>query len=374
MAQSEPSFFQMCSFLVNWRKRIAACLLLLLIPGKVIGAEYTGKFGNDAARARLDFGNERVSGFLCVEASGLSLQTTLYEINGQNPTGKIQGSLRSGDQIVGSISADRETRGRNISWKGTVSLGQRTQRIVLSRDQQQGTESGNHFGRGGDAGIEPGYLTARVSIDNFDRAISLLQSTNTITKIDIAPGEDRISFLYGTYLDKCTRRVAESILLALTVDEFKLRATYDQLVASRLFTSVRTEDRGAGPESEEIPIPRAAIPRQRDPETAISNFLDGIVERYFRQLRNTPDACRRHDGQNILVSLRPLPEGSRDPIVISQLETNKFYVRRFDISGLIPNPNDQNPWAHWRSPMDMMRQGWSTSLFHAAQQWSTRSS
>src|SRR5262249_14034015 len=24
---------------------------------------------------------------------------------------------------------------------------------------------------------------------------------------------------------------------------------------------------------------------------------------------------------------------------------------------LKPNPIDQNPWAHWRSPMDMMRQG-----------------
>jgi len=24
---------------------------------------------------------------------------------------------------------------------------------------------------------------------------------------------------------------------------------------------------------------------------------------------------------------------------------------------LIPSPTDQNPWAHWRSPMDMMRQG-----------------
>ena len=24
---------------------------------------------------------------------------------------------------------------------------------------------------------------------------------------------------------------------------------------------------------------------------------------------------------------------------------------------LIPNLIDQNPWAHWRSPMDMMRQG-----------------
>ena|SRR5947208_553405 len=46
----------------------------------------------------------------------------------------------------------------------------------------------------------------------------------------------------------------------------------------------------------------------------------------------------------------------------------------FIVYPLLPNPIDQNPWAHWRSPMDMMRQGWSTSLFHAAQQWSTRSS
>src|SRR5262249_10526329 len=27
------------------------------------------------------------------------------------------------------------------------------------------------------------------------------------------------------------------------------------------------------------------------------------------------------------------------------------------LESLIPNPIDQNPWAHWRSPMDMMRQG-----------------
>ena len=26
-------------------------------------------------------------------------------------------------------------------------------------------------------------------------------------------------------------------------------------------------------------------------------------------------------------------------------------------SRVIPNPIDQNPWVHWRSPMDMMRQG-----------------
>jgi hypothetical protein len=27
------------------------------------------------------------------------------------------------------------------------------------------------------------------------------------------------------------------------------------------------------------------------------------------------------------------------------------------VDGLIPSPIDQNPGAHWRSPMDMMRQG-----------------
>src|SRR6266567_4644165 len=39
---------------------------------------------------------------------------------------------------------------------------------------------------------------------------------------------------------------------------------------------------------------------------------------------------------------------------------------------LIPYPIDQNLYAQSRSPMDMIRHGWSTSLFQASQQWSTR--
>jgi hypothetical protein len=35
---------------------------------------------------------------------------------------------------------------------------------------------------------------------------------------------------------------------------------------------------------------------------------------------------------------------------------------------LIPILINQNPCAHWRKPMDMMRHGCSTSLFHASQQ------
>ena len=41
---------------------------------------------------------------------------------------------------------------------------------------------------------------------------------------------------------------------------------------------------------------------------------------------------------------------------------------------LIPSLIDQNRWAHWRNPMDMILQGCSTSLFQASQQWSTISS
>ena len=35
---------------------------------------------------------------------------------------------------------------------------------------------------------------------------------------------------------------------------------------------------------------------------------------------------------------------------------------------LIPDRGDQDPCAHWRVPMDLMRSGWSISLFQASQQ------
>ena len=43
------------------------------------------------------------------------------------------------------------------------------------------------------------------------------------------------------------------------------------------------------------------------------------------------------------------------------------------IAALIPSPADQDRCAQSRRPMDMIRQGWSTSLFQAAQQWSRMS-
>ena len=78
------------------------------------------------------------------------------------------------------------------------------------------------------------------------------------------------------------------------------------------------------------------------------------------------------------VAHRPLSEADRklmwQDMAVTDLYSLQAYGELIRAAGFIPNPIDQNPWAHWRSPMDMMRQGWSTSLFHAAQQWSTRSS
>src|SRR5450756_1100842 len=41
------------------------------------------------------------------------------------------------------------------------------------------------------------------------------------------------------------------------------------------------------------------------------------------------------------------------------------YGVRLPAYGLIPRLIDQNPCAHWRSPMDMIFQGRSTSVFQA---------
>jgi hypothetical protein len=44
-------------------------------------------------------------------------------------------------------------------------------------------------------------------------------------------------------------------------------------------------------------------------------------------------------------------------VLVHDCSYNNHYKHSFSEHRLIPNPIDQNPWAHWRSPMDMMRQG-----------------
>src|SRR6516162_7288594 len=77
----------------------------------------------------------------------------------------------------------------------------------------------------------------------------------------------------------------------------------------------------------------------------ISNFMTSSVPQKG-QLGEFPSSKGRPMG----LSPRPHPFGADLEEALSKAERN--FSR-----GLIPNPIDQNPWAHWRSPMDMMRQG-----------------
>ena len=54
-----------------------------------------------------------------------------------------------------------------------------------------------------------------------------------------------------------------------------------------------------------------------------------------------------HEIGNVVFVLNALDAGRLDHLFVDA-ETK---------AAVIPNPIDQNPWAHWRSPMDMMRQG-----------------
>ena len=73
------------------------------------------------------------------------------------------------------------------------------------------------------------------------------------------------------------------------------------------------------------------------------------------QLRELANARRRFGYRRLFVLLRKLGEPSG---------LNRIY-RLYREEGLIPHLIDQNPYAHWRSPMDMIFQGRSTSVFQA---------
>jgi hypothetical protein len=73
--------------------------------------------------------------------------------------------------------------------------------------------------------------------------------------------------------------------------------------------------------------------------------------------------------------MRPIPEAAGLAFYALPEELRSLGVRPADFPAeLIPTPTDQNPCAHSRRPMDMMRHGWSVRRFQWWQQWSTMSS
>jgi AraC-like DNA-binding protein len=73
--------------------------------------------------------------------------------------------------------------------------------------------------------------------------------------------------------------------------------------------------------------------------------------------------------QRAKAMLRSSPEAMAAIALACGFAGQSHLTRRFKAhTGLIPDHSDQYPCAQSRSPMDMMRHGWSTSLFQASQQ------
>ena len=68
-----------------------------------------------------------------------------------------------------------------------------------------------------------------------------------------------------------------------------------------------------------------------------------------------------------LHQLLSMIEAGRD-VLLGEFEPPSQHGFATAVSRVILILIDQNPCVHWRSPMDMMRQGWSMSLFQASQQ------
>lgn len=114
---------------------------------------------------------------------------------------------------------------------------------------------------------------------------------------------------------------------------------------------------------------RQAIPFER-----LAGMMSDMRKIYLFWSHNWRRKCSRWRNVRAVTSTSPAPKARKNHIwtPISLLLQGRLAIAGLSL-GLIPGPADQNPWVHWRRPMDMMSQGWSMSLFQARQQWSRRS-
>src|SRR5262249_21077403 len=123
----------------------------------------------------------------------------------------------------------------------------------------------------------------------------------------------------------------------------ELRSIYTQCMNTNTFpcsAPVLSFDPPPPPEYPQVELPPSDTKIEAD-----RGFVKRLQKLFtFSRARNLKEAANQL--KNELAELRRKAEEAKDLIDI-QLASER----------LIPNPIDQNPWAHWRSPMDMMRQG-----------------
>lgn len=311
-----------------------ACLLTVPRGAFAAGAIYQGTIGDAPAQARLAFDNDKVSGVVCTEAKGLALRQILYTVQGDNPPGKISARLTASGHQPGSLDGERRLTDDQVSWQGKAVIDGVPVTFELSRPRQPLETSSPTTKFGFDDGTLPDALQVWIDMKKYDQAFALMKQQEGISKIEQEAADEPKVFIYDDYMSECGRQLLDRVFLQLTVDPFKLEGVYKTLVASGLFLGVSTLPVPKGPDSIEIMIPKKFFGAGDPSQARISEFLDALIERYFRQLRQSPDACRKPNGESVLTSLMQMQPDDRSSVTISPLQTGSFHVRRFEIKGL----------------------------------------
>jgi hypothetical protein len=99
-----------------------------------------------------------------------------------------------------------------------------------------------------------------------------------------------------------------------------------------------------------------------------NTILKAKIERVIRKRREeaadlTPSCCTKAEAgkSGSIMRLKVLAVLAREPLMRSQIKEQaaerEGRTPLTENASLIPSPIDQNRCAHWRNPMDMMRQG-----------------
>jgi hypothetical protein len=315
---------------------VALCLVsLAALPHRAFaaGAIYQGTIGDVPAQARLSFDNDKVSGIICTEAKGLVLRQIMYTVQGDNPPGKISARLTASGRPAGSLDGERKLSDDQVSWQGKSVIDGAAGKFELSRPRQQ-FEIYSPKTKFDSDDMLPDALQVWIDMRKYDQAAALMKQLEGISKIEQESSDDPNVFIYDNYMSDCSKQLLDRIFLHLTVDPFKLGDVYKRLVASGLFLGVSSIATPKGPDSIEITIPKKFFGADEPTQARISEFLDALIERYFRQLRQSPDACRKPNGESVLASLIQMQPNERSSVTISALQTGSFHVRRFEIKGL----------------------------------------
>jgi hypothetical protein len=297
---------------------LAYLTICAIFSTSIHATEYRGSVGPFAGRARIEFSQGNVSGYLCVDRGVLSLTEDGYEIDGTLSSGSIKGKI-SRKNVIGDLLAKVEEDDSQSTVKGTLAIGGRRLSLKLSKDKSKVGEEPEILFRKED--VYSGLLRVTVAPSDYDRALEVLKGVPE-AQIQPARADDQDSpFLYDAFVDECTRRLVKYITFNLKISPPNLENTYQRLEATKLFRGLATVPMEMG----QIFILGSELVDDKAPTSSGSAVAPSLLKEYFGRLLPA-QSCRRYTGSNLVQAL----VGKTEPLAPVSLQ----FVGRDDLGSI----------------------------------------